>query len=129
MCLILDGYRDRAVRISLLHFCLLGWMKREIYIRKVDTRDELLVRILFAAARKKTREDQNRLTTRDFACDLQSALGLMGGFRKFILTVTNLSFKWHIKIKPTVCNFRYFTIHNDFVCVDSTSSTSVIIQI
>jgi hypothetical protein len=55
-------------------------MKREIYIRKVDTRDELLVRILFAAARKKTREDQNRRTTRDFACDLQSAMGLMVGF-------------------------------------------------
>ena len=53
MCLILDGYRDRAVRISLLHFCLWGWMKTEVYIRNVDTRNELLVRILVAASRKK----------------------------------------------------------------------------
>ena len=53
MCLILDGYRDRAVRIPLLHFCLWEWMKREVCIIKVDTRDELLVRILVAAARKK----------------------------------------------------------------------------
>jgi len=80
MCLILEGYRDRAVRISLLHFCLRGWVKREVYVKKVDTRDELLFRILVAAAREKTREYQLRRTTRDFACELQSALGLMVGF-------------------------------------------------
>ena len=80
MCLILDRDRDRAVRNSLLHFCLWGWMKTEVYIRKVDTGDELLVRILVAAARIKTREDQLRRTTRDFACELQSARGLMVGF-------------------------------------------------
>jgi hypothetical protein len=79
-CLILDGYRDRAVRISLLHFCLWGWMKSEVYIRKEDTRHELLVRIFVTAARIKTREDQLRRTTRDFACELQSAPRLMVGF-------------------------------------------------
>jgi hypothetical protein len=57
-------------------------MKREIYMRKVDMPDELLFRILVAAARKKTREDQLWRTTRDFACELQSALGLTVGFWK-----------------------------------------------
>jgi hypothetical protein len=40
-------------------------MKTAVYKRKVDTRDELLARILDAAACIKTREDQLRRTTRD----------------------------------------------------------------
>jgi phage gpG-like protein len=40
-------------------------MKGEVYERKVDTRDELLARILDAAACKKTREDQLRRITSD----------------------------------------------------------------
>ena len=40
-------------------------MKSEVYKRKVDTRDELLARILDAAARIKKREDQLRRTTRE----------------------------------------------------------------
>jgi hypothetical protein len=37
----------------------------EVYKRQVDTRDELLARILHAAACIKEREDQLRRTTRD----------------------------------------------------------------
>ena len=48
-----------------LYFCLWGCMKSEVCKRKVDTRDELLARILDAAARKKKREDQLTRTTRD----------------------------------------------------------------
>jgi len=44
---------------------LCGWMKSEVYKRKVDTRNELLARILVAAARIKVREDQLRRKTRD----------------------------------------------------------------
>ena len=36
-----------------LDFCLWGWMKSEVYKRKVDTRDESLARILDAAVRIK----------------------------------------------------------------------------
>jgi hypothetical protein len=39
-----------------LDFWLWGWMKTEIYKRNVDTRDELLGRILDAAPRTKVRE-------------------------------------------------------------------------
>jgi hypothetical protein len=39
-------------------FCLSGLMNSEVYGRKVDTRDELLARILDAAASIKKREDQ-----------------------------------------------------------------------
>lgn len=42
MCLIRNGYWDRAVWISRrIDFCFWGWMKGEVYERKVDTRDEL----------------------------------------------------------------------------------------
>jgi hypothetical protein len=39
--------------LASLNFCLLCWLKREIYKRKVDTRDELLTRIFNAAVRAK----------------------------------------------------------------------------
>jgi hypothetical protein len=41
-----------------LVFCLWFWMKGEVYKRKVETRDELLARILDAAGRTKARGDQ-----------------------------------------------------------------------
>jgi hypothetical protein len=40
-------------------------MEGEAYWRMVVTADELLARILYAAAMKKRREDQLRRTTRD----------------------------------------------------------------
>jgi len=58
MCVVLNGYLDKAVWISRSnsYFCLWGWIKREVYKRKVDTQDELLARILDAAARLQKRE-------------------------------------------------------------------------
>jgi hypothetical protein len=51
--------------VTPLDFCLWVWMRRDDYKIKVATRDELLARILNAAARIKKREDQLRQTTRD----------------------------------------------------------------
>jgi hypothetical protein len=51
--------------LTLLDFCLRGWVKSEAYWRKVDTADELLASILDAAGCIKKREDQLRRTTRD----------------------------------------------------------------
>ena len=48
-----------------LDFCLWVWVESEVYSRRVDTRNELLARILDAAASIKKREDQLRRTTRD----------------------------------------------------------------
>ena len=47
-----------------LDFSLWGWMKSGVHKRKVDTRDELLARILDAAACTKRGEYQLRRTTR-----------------------------------------------------------------
>ena len=67
-CLILYAYLDRAVWISRpnsVRFCLWAWIKNEVYKRKVDTRDKLLVHVWDAAESIKKREDQLGWTTHD----------------------------------------------------------------
>jgi hypothetical protein len=104
-CLILNVYWAtdvwiwRAVRLFLvsdaLDVCLWDRMKSEVYKRKVDTRGELLGRILDAAARINKREDQLRQTT----CDLRTHYEI---FKFLLSTVKNLSFlcnKCHRNIK------------------------------
>jgi hypothetical protein len=54
-------------------------MKNEIYKRKADTRQELLARILDAAARIKKREDQLRRTTRDLSTRVAKWTEVDGG--------------------------------------------------
>ena len=51
--------------LTLLDFCLSGWMKSEVYERKVDARDELIARMLDAAVCKKKRAHPHRRTTLD----------------------------------------------------------------
>jgi len=66
--LILNVYGDRALEstdLTTLDFCLQVWMKSELYEREVDTRDELLARILDATDRMKKRADQLRRIKRD----------------------------------------------------------------
>jgi len=49
-------------------FCLLGWMKSEVYKEKVNTRDELVARIMKSAALiKQERQDDLRTATRTVA--------------------------------------------------------------
>jgi hypothetical protein len=60
-----------------LDFCLWGLIKREVYKRKVDMPDELLARILYAAARVKKRADQLRQTTRELQSVLRLTVGIL----------------------------------------------------
>jgi hypothetical protein len=64
--------------LSPLDFSLCGWTKSEVYKRKVDTRDELLVRILDAAASIKKREDQFRRKTRDLRTRVAKCIDVDG---------------------------------------------------
>jgi hypothetical protein len=45
------------IKITPLDFCLWGWMKSEVYKKEVVAGDELLARILDAAARITKLED------------------------------------------------------------------------
>jgi len=48
-----------------LDFCLWGWIKSEVYKEKVNTRDELVARIMNSAALKKQeRQDDLRRAVR-----------------------------------------------------------------
>jgi hypothetical protein len=69
----------------MLDFYLWGWMKREVYKRKVDTRDELLARILDVAACVKRREDQLRRTTRDLRTRVAKCTEVDGGIYERLL--------------------------------------------
>jgi len=51
--------------LSPLDFWFWGWVKNEVYKRKLDTRDEFLARILDTVASIQKREDQLRRTPHD----------------------------------------------------------------
>jgi hypothetical protein len=71
-----------------------GWMKSEVYERKMDARDEKLARILDAAARIPKREDQLRRTMRDLRTRAAKCNEVNCGiFEDLLCTVTNLSFR------------------------------------
>jgi hypothetical protein len=63
-----------------LDFCLRVWMRSEVYKRKLDTPDELLARILDAAACIKERKNKLRRTTCNLHTEVQNALWLTVGF-------------------------------------------------
>jgi len=108
--------------LNSLDFCLSGRLKDEVYKRKVDTREELIARILDAAALIKKREYQLRRTTRDLRTRVAKCIEVEGGiFENSLRSVTNhfcvinMSFKQYvkIKIKVAVSNLSFFiTIHN-----------------
>jgi hypothetical protein len=68
-----------------LGFCLWGWIKREVYKRKVDTQDELFARILDAAARLQKRVTSTRQTTRDLRTLAADCADADGGIFEHLL--------------------------------------------
>ena len=95
MCLIWNGYRDRAVSIprpNSVRFLFVGLDEERSYKRKVDIRDELLARISDAAARIKKNEDKLRRKTRDLLTRIAKYFEVVGGIFEYLLrTVMNLS--------------------------------------
>jgi len=63
-----------------LDFCLWGWMKGEVYKEKVNTRDELLARIMNSAALiKQESQDDLRRATRTVAKRVEKCIEVDGG--------------------------------------------------
>ena len=71
--------------LTTLHFCLQGWMKSEVYKRKVDKRDELLAPILDAAARMNKLADKLRRITRDRFTRVAKCIEADGGIYVHLL--------------------------------------------
>ena len=82
MCLILNSYQERDVLISspnlVRFFFLWGWMKGEVYKRKLDTQDLLPFWMLLPAKRnlKINSEEKHSI----FAHVLQSEMKVTLGF-------------------------------------------------
>jgi hypothetical protein len=68
-----------------LDFSLWGWMKSGVYKLKVDTRDELLARVLDAAVCMKKGEDQLRRTARDHRTRFVKCTEVDGGIFEHLL--------------------------------------------
>ena len=67
-------------------FFLWGWMKREVYKEKVNTRDELVPRIMNSAAViKQERQDDLSRATRTIANGVEKCTGEDGGIFERLL--------------------------------------------
>jgi len=63
-----------------LDFCLWGWMKRKVYKEKVNTRDELVARIMNSVAVIKQQcQDDLRRATHTIAKRVEKCIEVDGG--------------------------------------------------
>ena len=69
-----------------LDFCLWGSMRSEVYKEKVNTRDELVARIMNSAALiKQERQDDLRRATRTAAKRVEKCIEVDGGIFEHLL--------------------------------------------
>jgi len=69
-----------------LDFCLWGWMKSEVYKVKVNTRDELVTRIMNSAALiKQERQEDLRRATHTKAKRVEKCIEVDGGIFEHLL--------------------------------------------
>jgi len=83
MCPILNGCEDTAFEVGAYRsdFFPWGWMKSEVYKEKVNTRDELVARIMNSVAFiKQEHQDDLRRATSTMAKRLENAMKSMVGF-------------------------------------------------
>jgi len=67
-------------------FCLWGWMKSEVYKENVNTRDELVARIMNSAAViQQERQDDLRRATRTVAKRVEQCIEVDGGIFEHLL--------------------------------------------
>jgi len=71
---------------SPLDFCLWGWTKSEVCKEKVNTRDELIARIMKSAALlQQEREDDLRRATRTVVKRVEKCIEVDGGIFEHLL--------------------------------------------
>ena len=83
MCVKIQLFEVGAYRLD---FCLWGWMKSEVYKKKVNTRDELVARIMNSAALiKQERQDDLRRATRTVTKRVEKCIEVDGGIFEHLL--------------------------------------------
>ena len=82
MCSIFNGCEVGAYKSD---FCLWGWMKSEVYKEKVNTRGELVARIMNSADLiKQVRQDDLTRATRTTAKRVEKCIEFDGGIFELI---------------------------------------------
>jgi len=79
------NWPPRSPDLTPLHFCLWGLMKSELYRKKVETRDELLVNIMDVIACVKELQDALRRTTRHLFTRVGKCIDVDGGIFEHLL--------------------------------------------
>jgi len=79
------NWPPRSPDLTPLDFCLWGLMKSELYRKKVDTRDELLVNILDVITCIKESQDALRRTTRHVFTRVAKCIDVDGGIFEHLL--------------------------------------------
>jgi uncharacterized heparinase superfamily protein len=83
MCVEIQLFEVGAYRSD---FCLWGRKKREVYKEKVNTRDELVARVMNNAALiKQGRQDYLRRATRTIAKKVEKCIEVDGGIFEHLL--------------------------------------------
>jgi hypothetical protein len=102
------------VGLTPLDFCLWGWMKSEVYKEKVNTRDELVARIMNSAAliKQERQVDLRVLLPREFKSVLKSMVGFLNTYFELlqfieIIYVTNKCNRCHLSCLHTFCKAFY----------------------
>jgi len=73
-------WRYSCLKLYRLDFCLWGWIKSEVFKEKVNTRDELVARIMNGAALiKQERQGDLRRATRTIAKRVEKCIEVDGG--------------------------------------------------
>jgi len=72
--------------LTTLDFCLWGWMRNEVYKEKVNTRDELVARIMKSAALiRQECQDNLREATCTIAKTVEKCIEVDGGIFEHLL--------------------------------------------
>ena len=80
-----NNWPPKSPDLTPLDFCLRGLMKSEVYRKKVDTRDELLVNILDVIACIKGSQDALRRTSRHVFTRVAKCIDVDGGIFEHLL--------------------------------------------
>lgn len=73
------NWPPRSPDLTPLDFCLWGWLKSEVYKVKVNTRDDLIARIMDCAALIKERQDAIRRATNSITNRITKCIEVGGG--------------------------------------------------
>ena len=79
------NWPPRSPDLTQLDFCFWGWIKSDVYRRKVDTRDEVLDHIMDVIARIKERQDALRRSTRHVLKRVAKCTDVDGGIFENVL--------------------------------------------